>query len=508
MDYFRQGPWGEHLANTHYTALAWMISHATKGLNIGQFTVIPEAAYEHADKPVEFSILPQHDTRVTVEMCGRVYDLAFQRPSSQENGSDGENCGQNKANIPPSIIVTPWEKRDVAWFARFIQETSQAYKQFELEKKQRGRWELDENGNWFHVLNLHSHRGLDAVSLDRSQQLLLRKDVDTFVADQAFYRHLGLPYRRGYLFHGKPGTGKTSLVQAIAAELGRDLYYLNLRGIKSDAQLQSAFSRVPEKSVIVFEDIDAMSKVTHRRDQKKSLGSLALLLGQDSPAMMLDDEDAVMTGPKTKSASMGVMGGLSTLGPFTLSALLNCLDGHIMEQGNIVIMTTNYADILDPALIRPGRIDLQLELGYCTQYQIRQMYSNAVLSDIEDDAKHRPVLDECWLATFPEYLVPPCDAMRVMILFRREAKLIPAKLDDLVLKYSRGGMSLEEEEELCNRLELAAIEEVNSTQSNGNSVDGDDTRVIEPDQQDRKETERTNTWDEPATPESAILMPS
>ena len=68
-------------------------------------------------------------------------------------------------------------------------------------------------------------------------------------------------------------------------------------------------------------------------------------------------------------------------------------------------------------------------------------------------------------------------------------------------------MSLEEEEELCNRLELAAIEEVNSTQSNGNSVDGDDTRVIEPDQQDRKETERTNTWDEPATPESAILMP-
>ncbi|RKP05461.1 P-loop containing nucleoside triphosphate hydrolase protein, partial [Thamnocephalis sphaerospora] len=98
---------------------------------------------------------------------------------------------------------------------------------------------------------------LESVALIKEQEDELSHDLNTFLEDRDFYSRVGLPYRRGYLFYGKPGTGKTSLVNAISAQLNRDVYYLNLRNIKSDSMLQSAFSRVPANQVIVFEDVDA-----------------------------------------------------------------------------------------------------------------------------------------------------------------------------------------------------------------------------------------------------------
>ncbi|RKP07784.1 P-loop containing nucleoside triphosphate hydrolase protein, partial [Thamnocephalis sphaerospora] len=175
---------------------------------------------------------------------------------------------------------------------------------------------------------------LDAVALDATQEAALRHDLAVFLAGRSVYSRMGLPYRRGYMFHGKPGTGKTTLINAIAAELRRDIYHMNLRLFKSDSSLYSAFSSVPKDQIIVLEDIDAMSKVCHRRD---------------APLDLLRRT-------------------------FTLSALLACLDGQVVNEGNIVIMTTNHPELLDPALTRAGRIDLKLELGYATRYQIRRMY--------------------------------------------------------------------------------------------------------------------------------------
>ena len=456
VDYYRQGPWGEEIANTHYTSLAWMIGHASKGLDTGSFIVVPKPEYENQDEILDFNILPQHYATCEIIYEGHKYQISFNQQQEQNNdhGNGGGGGGGNHKKVPPSLIVTTMEARDVAWFTKFLKDVTGLYKANEASKKERGRWELDENGNWFYVLKLHGNRGLESVALDEEQEKLLQRDLDTFLADHDFYARIGLPYRRGYLFHGKPGTGKTSLVNAIAAALSRDLYYLNLRGIKSDSQLQSAFSRVPENSVIVFEDIDAMSRVCHRRDRKRN--ALAALL-ESGEGIFGGGEGE--TGPKPKSGA-GLGFGLSGLsgGPFTLSALLNCLDGHVMEPGQVVIMTTNHSEVLDPALIRPGRVDLQLELAYVTRYQVRRMYKNVVLSNADLDSAGRCELDEEWLAGFEEGVVPPCEVMRVMILYRREPELIPVKLEELVVKYRGGAMSAEEEEEHRRRLELLAQE--------------------------------------------------
>ncbi|RKP28195.1 P-loop containing nucleoside triphosphate hydrolase protein, partial [Syncephalis pseudoplumigaleata] len=179
---------------------------------------------------------------------------------------------------------------------------------------------------------------LESVALTKEHETLLNHDLNTFLRDRDFYERVGLPYRRGYMFHGKPGTGKTSLVNAISAKLNRDVYYMNLRNITSDSMLQSAFSRVPSNQIIVFEDIDAIT---------------------------------------------GAMGPSSLQGPFTLSCLLNCLDGHILNEGIIAIMTSNHPEKLDPALIRAGRIDLSLQLDYADRYQVERMYQ-LVVSDDDD----------------------------------------------------------------------------------------------------------------------------
>lgn len=58
----------------------------------------------------------------------------------------------------------------------------------------------------------------------------------------------------------------------------------------------------------------------------------------------------------------------------TFSGLLNSLDGVASTEARIVFMTTNYIDRLDPALIRPGRVDVKEFVGHCTRYQLENMY--------------------------------------------------------------------------------------------------------------------------------------
>ncbi|ORX92083.1 P-loop containing nucleoside triphosphate hydrolase protein, partial [Basidiobolus meristosporus CBS 931.73] len=174
---------------------------------------------------------------------------------------------------------------------------------------------------------------LDAVSLERCNEDLLKLDLEAFLNDKDFYQQLGLPYRRGILLYGRPGTGKTSLVNAIASELSRDLYMINLKEIDSDASLNAIFNSIPPNQIIVVEDCDT---------QSRGFGAL------------------------------GKGGGID--GSFSLATFLANLDGHCLAPGNIIILTTNHPEMLDPAIVRPGRMDLKIEMGYCSHYQIQKMY--------------------------------------------------------------------------------------------------------------------------------------
>ncbi len=188
-------------------------------------------------------------------------------------------------------------------------------------------------------------RLLDSVVLNTGEKERLVHDIAKFKKSRQRYRSLGVPYHRGYLFHGPPGTGKTSLASAVAEKFGMSIYAINLAHF-NDWSLVSAMNEVEQNSVILFEDIDCMKS------------------GDARPLSEEPIPDLPSKTPGPKGDRFGV----------TLSGLLNALDGFSAPDNVLFVMTSNQVEALDPALLRPGRIDYRLYLGKATGQQKVELY--------------------------------------------------------------------------------------------------------------------------------------
>jgi len=203
-------------------------------------------------------------------------------------------------------------------------------------------WLYTYNDGWDYSEN-YTPRLLDSVVLQPGDKERLVEDIARFRKSKSRYSRLGVPYHRGYLLYGPPGTGKTSLVSALAAHFALSVYCVNLTEF-NDRSLMAALSQIPRDSVLLFEDIDCMKSGQKRES-------------------MTGAEKQDGKGEK-ESANSGV----------TLSGLLNVLDGFFAPTGVLFMMTTNQMEALDPALLRPGRIDYKLYLGKASEAQKVDLY--------------------------------------------------------------------------------------------------------------------------------------
>src|SRR5215469_8231428 len=195
------------------------------------------------------------------------------------------------------------------------------------------------NDGWDYSEN-YMPRLLESVVLQPGEKEHLVEDIARFRSSRQRYSRLGVPYHRGYLLYGPPGTGKTSLVSAVAAHFALSVYCVHLSEF-NDRSLMAAVSQIPRDSVLLFEDIDCMKG------------------GQKRESTGTEKQDG-----KKESANNGV----------TLSGLLNVLDGFFAPTGVLFMMTTNHVEALDPALLRPGRIDYKLYLGKASDSQKLDLY--------------------------------------------------------------------------------------------------------------------------------------
>lgn len=175
-------------------------------------------------------------------------------------------------------------------------------------------------------------RTMDSVFMPEDQKDRILCDVSDFLDQEDRYNKMSFPWHRGYMFHGPPGTGKTSLVKGIANHFNLDLWYIGLADLTAEASLMQLLSQVGPRSILLLEDIDT---VKIAKDDSE----------QDS-------------------------------GKITVGSLLNALDGIATPHGLITMMTTNHFESLDPRLVRAGRMDVVEELGWPTMQTLAKMFEH------------------------------------------------------------------------------------------------------------------------------------
>ncbi|CDO69340.1 hypothetical protein BN946_scf184746.g21 [Trametes cinnabarina] len=234
----------------------------------------------------------------------------------------------------------------------------------------------DGSDRWKHVAK-QEKRPVSSVILDPGVLELVLHDARDFLQSKKWYADRGIPFRRGYLLYGAPGAGKTSMIHSIAGELGLNIYILSLTMMAlDDNSLKSLIAHLPQSCILLIEDIDA----AFHRGVKRDI--------QDP------EKEAKRTGALGAAAAGGPAGedGEKMQQPLyngvTLSGVLNALDGIAAQEGRILFATTNDYSALDPALLRPGRLDLHVEFQLASQYQARELFKRFYTSEDDEDLVH------------------------------------------------------------------------------------------------------------------------
>ncbi|KAK9034817.1 hypothetical protein V6N11_076874 [Hibiscus sabdariffa] len=163
----------------------------------------------------------------------------------------------------------------------------------------------------------------DTLALDGDLKNTIMEDLDSFINVKEYYKKIGKVWKRSYLLHGPPGTGKSSLIAAMANHVNFDIYSMNLSIVNFDSSLEYLLLHVSNHSILVIEDIDCTIKLQNREAGEQLV---------------------------------------------SLSGFLNAIDGLFSCCGDerIIVFTTNYKDKIDPALLRADRMDKNICLSYCT----------------------------------------------------------------------------------------------------------------------------------------------
>ncbi|XP_031125742.1 AAA-ATPase At3g50940-like [Ipomoea triloba] len=307
-----------------------------------------------APQEKSFSFIISRGEKIIDKFEGVEFIWELKVSESQKPGydHDGNRCSEGSERRAFELIFN--QKCREMVFSSYIPFVLEKSKAIQEENKIIKIYSL---GNWYGEINLEHPSTFETLAMDPELKKELIEDLDRFVRRKDYYRRVGKAWKRGYLLYGPPGTGKSSLIAAMANYLKFDIYDLDLSSLNGSYDIQSLLVTTKNRSIIVIEDIDCNIQLQNRNADEEEEYS--------SPPYNLQ-------GDKSK---------------VSLSSLLNFIDGLWSCCGDerIIVFTSNYKDRLDPALLRPGRMDMHIHMSYCTPGGFRVLASN--YHDLKDHFK-------------------------------------------------------------------------------------------------------------------------
>lgn len=346
--------------NELYKAVLWYLSNSP---NIDYKHVSPIFfSYDHIISPgmelIDTNIRKSISNNIKKDIYHNGHRIDYEHSKELINIYTDKERKRENYSIKLTTLLDSHANQDV--LEEFCKFCLTSYADSLNKKTWEQQYYINKNSSWIGQKS-NNGRTLETVILRQGLMNSIKSDIQLFLNSEDWYKQRDQPYTRGYLFYGLPGTGKTSMIKALSLSTRRHIHQLVLSNVRSNDELDKLLSAVPyDETILVIDDIDCAGDVVMDRDLKKrELEEMNEEDETDKPQYKMSELNNKKTASKTK---------------LTLDGLLTALSGIVTYHGRILIATTNHPEMLDKALLRPGRIDNKFFFDNCDREQIRGLF--------------------------------------------------------------------------------------------------------------------------------------